>query len=144
MISIVVIVLPASKSFILTKVAPPHNTPISKPYKQIWNTVFVKTWRFFIFLLKLLTSGGIRRFLLKSQQLVPVVFVLLLPGFDFGGQTAGQVVAESFEAVEDGTMRCCSGREGRGICRLRINEEFKSPLAPCFRESSSRYWLATQ
>ena len=39
---------------------------------------------------------------LKSQQLVPVVFVLLTAGFDLSGQAAGQVVAEGVEAVEDG------------------------------------------
>lgn len=93
MISIVVIVLSVSKSIILTKVAPPQNTPISKLYKQIWNTVFVKIWYFFIFSLKLLTSERIRRFLLKSQQLVPIVFVLLAAGLDLGGQAAGQVIA---------------------------------------------------
>ena len=81
---------------------PPQNTPISKLYKQIWNTVFVKIWCFSIFLLKLLTSERIRRFLLKTQQLVPVVFVLLAAGLDLGGQALGQVVAESIEAVEDG------------------------------------------
>ena len=83
--SIVVIALPVSKGMILAKVAPPQNTPISKPYKQIWNTVFVKMWYFFIFLLKLLTSDRIRRFLLKSQQFVPVVFILLLPGGNLSG-----------------------------------------------------------
>lgn len=40
--------------------------------------------------------------LLKSQQLVPVVFVLLAAGLDLGGQAAGQVVAEGVKAVEDG------------------------------------------
>ena len=39
---------------------------------------------------------------LKSQQLVPVVFVLLLSGGDLGGQAVGQVVAEGVEVVEDG------------------------------------------
>ena len=102
MISIVVIVFSMPKNFILKKVAPPHNTPISKPYKKIWNIAFVKIWHFFISLLKLLTPEGVRRFLLKSQQLVPVVFLLLLPGGDLGGQAAGQVVAEGVEAVQDG------------------------------------------
>lgn len=40
--------------------------------------------------------------LLKSQQLVPIVFVLFAAGLDFSGQAAGQVVAEGVEAVEDG------------------------------------------
>ena len=114
MISIAVIVLLASKSFILKKVAPPHNTPISKPYKKIWNTVFVKIWYFFISLLKLLTPEGIRRLLLKSQQLVPVIFVLLLSGGDLGGQTAGQVVAQSVEAVKDGDDAALFGEWGEG------------------------------
>lgn len=37
----------------------------------------------------------------EGEQLVPVVFVLLLPGGDLGGQAGGQVVAEGVEAVED-------------------------------------------
>ena len=85
----VIIVLSVSKSIILTKVAPPQNTAISKLYKQIWNTVFVKIWCFFISLLTLLTSERIRRFLLKRQQLVSVVFILLAAGFDLGRQTTG-------------------------------------------------------
>ena len=40
--------------------------------------------------------------LLKTQQLVPVVFVLLFPGLDLGGEAAGQVVAESVKVVKDG------------------------------------------
>jgi hypothetical protein len=40
-------------------------------------------------------------FLWKSQQLIPVIFILLAAGLDFSGQAAGQVVAESVEAVED-------------------------------------------
>ena len=67
MISMVIIVLSVSKSIILTKVAPPQSTPISKLYKQIWNIIFAKIWCFFIFLLKLLTFERIRRFLLKAQ-----------------------------------------------------------------------------
>ena len=40
--------------------------------------------------------------LLKTQQLVPVVFILLFPGLDLGGEAAGQVVAEGVKAVKDG------------------------------------------
>ena len=38
----------------------------------------------------------------EGQQLVPVIFILLAAGFNFGGQTAGQVVAEGIEALENG------------------------------------------
>ena len=50
----------------------------------------------------------------KCQQLVPVVFVLLLPGFDLGGQAAGQVVAEGIEAVEDGDDAALFRERGNG------------------------------
>ena len=39
---------------------------------------------------------------LEGQQLVTVVFVLLLPCGDFGGETVGDVVAECVEAVKNG------------------------------------------
>ena len=102
MISIVVIVFSVFKSIILAKVKPPQNTPISKAYKQIWNTVFVITWYFFIFLLKSFTSERIRSFHLKTQQPVPIVFILLLAGFDFSGKPGSQVIAKGIEAVKDG------------------------------------------
>ena len=39
--------------------------------------------------------------LFKSQQLIAIVFILLLPGFDFGGETDGNIVAERVKAVKD-------------------------------------------
>lgn len=38
----------------------------------------------------------------KCQQLVPVIFILFLPCFDFGGKAGGKVGAEGVEAVENG------------------------------------------
>ena len=43
-------------------------------------------------------SGSICR--CKSQQLVPVIFILFLPCFDFGGQAGGKVSAEGVKTVE--------------------------------------------
>ena len=48
------------------------------------------------------TIAILRLQFLKRQQLVPIVFVLLLAGSDFGGQAGGQVIAEGIEAVEYG------------------------------------------
>ena len=44
-------------------------------------------------------SGSICR--CKSQQLVPVVFILFLPCFDFGGKAGGKVGAEGIEVIKD-------------------------------------------
>ena len=51
---------------------------------------------------------------MKGQQLVAVVFVLLLTGGDFGGQAASQVVAKSVETVEDRDDTGLRGKAGNG------------------------------
>ena len=38
----------------------------------------------------------------EGQKLISIVFVLLLTGFDFGGEAGGEVGGEGLEAVEDG------------------------------------------
>ena len=54
----------------------------------------------------------------KSQQLVPVILVLLSAGLDLGGQAAGQVIAEGVEAVEDGDDAVLFFQRGKGNGKL--------------------------
>ena len=79
-------------------------------------------------------SGSICR--CKSQQLVPVVFILFLLGFDFGGKAGGKVSAKSVKTVENGndSLLYVKRRDRYSfLCKITIREKRLTPLYKSFK-----------